>query len=229
MKLRYIITAAAAALSFAACTKMNDNIDQYLSQGEIIYIAKPDSVHLFAGKERFKMDFWISDPRATEMRVYWNMKSDSLVVPINQEGRDFAEMISVIADNNVTEGQYTLYLVTRDKYGNTSINSEENVSVYGENYQNALNSRLVDSQSFASGKLTINWGNCYSDQEVGIRVSYTDTAGAEQAVTYDTATLDKTSVISSVDGTKEVSYTTMYLPEPTAIDTFFTPKRIIAF
>lgn len=228
MKLRYIITAAAIALASAACTKMNDNIDQYLSQGEIIYIAKPDSVHLFAGKERFKMDFWLSDPRATEMRVFWNMRKDSLVIPI-QEGRDFADMISVIADNNITEGQYTLYLVTRDKYGNTSVNAEENVSVYGEVYQNALNSRLIDSKSIASGKLTINWGNCYSDDEVGIRVSYTDTEGTVRSVTYETATLEKTSVISSVDQTKEVSYTTMYLPEPTAIDTFFTAKKIIEF
>lgn len=228
MKLRHIIIAAAAVLASAACSKMNDNIDQYLSQGEIIYIARPDSVHLFAGKERFKVDFWISDPRATEMRIYWAQKSDSLVVPI-PEGWDFNEAISVIADRGITEGQYSLDLVTRDKFGNISIGDEENVTVYGDIYQNSLNSRLVESQTAASGKLTINWGNCYSDDEIGIRVSYTDLNGAAKAVTYETETLGTSSVINNVDTAQEVSYTTMYLPEPTAIDTFFTPKKIIAF
>lgn len=228
MKLRHIIIAAAAVLASAACSKMNDNIDQYLSQGEIIYIARPDSVHLFAGKERFKVDFWISDPRATEMRIYWAQKSDSLVVPI-PEGWDFNEVISVIADRDITEGQYSLDLVTRDKFGNISVGDEENVTVYGDIYQNSLNSRLVESQTAASGKLTINWGNCYSDDEIGIRVSYTDLNGAAKAVTYETETLGTSSVINNVDTAQEVSYTTMYLPEPTAIDTFFTPKKIIAF
>ena len=228
MKLRHIIIAAAAVLASAACSKMNDNIDQYLSQGEIIYIARPDSVHLFAGKERFKVDFWISDPRATEMRIYWAQKSDSLVVPI-PEGWDFNEAISVIADRGITEGQYSLDLVTRDKFGNISIGDEENVTVYGDIYQNSLNSRLVESQTAASGKLTINWGNCYSDDEIGIRVSYTDLNGTAKAVTYETETLGTSSVINNVDTAQEVSYTTMYLPEPTAIDTFFTPKKIIAF
>ncbi len=228
MKLRHIIIAAAAALVCAACSKMNDNIDQYLSQGEIIYIARPDSVHLFAGKERFKVDFWISDPRANEMRIYWAQKSDSLVVPI-PEGWDFNDVISVIADKGITEGQYSLFLVTRDKYGNVSIGDEENVTVYGEIYQNSLNTRQVESQTAASGKVTINWGNCYSDDEIGIRVSYTDTKGVPQTVTYETVALGASSVINNVDTSKEVSYTTMYLPEPTAIDTFFTPKKIIAF
>lgn len=227
MKLRYIITAAAVALTFAACSKMNDNFDQYLKNGEIIYIAKPDSVHLFSGKERFKLEFWLSDPRATEMRVYWSQKKDSLIIPIPAE-RNFEDAISVIADNGIAEGQYSLILVTCDQLGNKSVNDEENVTVYGDIYQNALNARMVESVSASSGKVTITWGNCYSDDEIGIRVSYTDLSGAKQSVTYETATLEATSVITNVDVTKEITYTTMYLPEPTAIDIFYTPEQVIA-
>ena len=228
MKLRYILLFALCAVVSASCSKMNDNIDQYLSQGEIIYIARPDSVKLYAGKDRFKAEFWMSDPRATEMRIYWAQKTDSLVVPI-PESRDITEPISVVTDSNMPEDQYTLYFVTFDNLGNRSVNDEQNVSVYGTNFQNSLNNRMVDSKSVSGNKVTINWGNCYSTKEIGIRVWYTDISGAAKNVTYQTETLGTTSVIDSVDATKEVSYSTMYLPEPTAIDTFFTARTVIAF
>lgn len=226
MKPKYIITLLVAALALGACSKMNDNIDQYLSQGEIIYLAKPDSVHLYAGKERFKTEFWVSDPRVTEMRIYWAQRSDSIVVNIDPD-HVFAEPIVVIADKGIAEGQYSLTYVTYDNLGNKSVPEDENVSVYGDMYQASLNNRLVDSKSVSGNKLTINWGNCYSAQEIGIRVSYTDTAGAAKVVEFDTETLGKSSVIDGVDTTKEVSYVTVYRPEPTAIDVFTTPETVI--
>ena len=101
------------------------------------------------------------------------------------------------------------------------------MSVYGELFQNSLNNRLVDSRSISGSTVTVNWGNCYSAQEVGIRVWYTDTAGAACEVTYPTAELGASSVIKNVDLTKEMSYSTLYLPEKTAIDTFYTAKAVI--
>ena len=228
MKLRYIIMFAVAAISAASCSKMNDNIDQYLSQGEIIYIAKADSVHLYAGKERFKMEFWMRDPRATEMRIYWSQKSDSLVVPISAD-RDFDEPVTVIVDKNVPEGQYSLNLVTFDKLGNKSVVDEQNVSVYGNLFQQSLFNRYVDSFTLnaAAGTATIVWGNCYSTKEYSVNVSYTDLQGIQQESVFLTSELGQSSVLTNVDVTKEISYTTVYLPEPTAIDMFYTPSVVL--
>lgn len=219
---------AFATISAASCSKMNDNIDQYLSQGEIIYIAKADSVHLFAGKERFKMEFWMRDPRASEMRIYWSQRSDSLVVPISAD-RDFDEPITVIADKNVPEGQYSLNLVTFDKLGNKSVVDEQNVSVYGNLFQQSLFNRYVDSYSLnaAAGTVTINWGNCYSAKEHSINVSYTDRQGDAKEFVFLTSELGPTSILTNVDVTKEISYTTVYLPEETAIDMFYTPTVVL--
>lgn len=227
MKIHSIIISILSACVLIACSGMNDNIDQYLSQGETIYIAKPDSVHLFAGKERFKMEFWVRDPRATGLTVYWAQRSQSITVPLS-EGRNMDEAVTVIVDQNTPEGQYSLVLITEDGKGNFSIPDEENVSVYGELFQNSLNNRLVDSRSFSGSTLTINWGNCYSAQEVGIRVWYVDTTGKECEATYPTDELGASSVIKNVDLSREVSYSTLYLPEKTAIDTFYTAKAVIA-
>ena len=212
--------------ALAACSKMNDNIDQYLSQGEIIYIAKPDSVHLFAGKERFKMEFWIRDPRATELVVYWAQKTASVSVPL-EKGRNMDDGIVLFVDKDIAEGQHALVLISKDQFGNTSVPDEENVSVYGDIFQASLVNRLVDSKSVSGNKVTINWGNCYSLQETGIQVWYTDTAGVEQTVVFPTAEMGASTVISNVDVTKEMNYSTLYLPEPTAIDTFSTPATAI--
>ena len=94
MKTKYILIAVAFLLACLSCSKMNDNIDQYLSQGEITYLARPDSVKLFPGRERFLTHFWVRDPRVSEMRIYWSMKKDSLCVPI-PETRDKQAPIAV--------------------------------------------------------------------------------------------------------------------------------------
>ncbi|MBR1576463.1 MAG: hypothetical protein IJ654_08460 [Bacteroidales bacterium] len=227
MKIQPIIISLLALCMLVACSGMNDNIDQYLSQGEIIYIAKPDSVHLFAGRERFKMDFWVRDPRATGLTVYWSLRSQSQTIPL-PPGRDMDEPVEVIIDRNTPEGQYALILITEDGKGNYSIPDEENVAVYGELFQNSLNNRLVDSHSVKGNTVTLNWGNCYSAQEVGICVRYTDTAGAACEVLYPTDELGPSSVLSNVDVSREISYSTLYLPEKTAIDTFSTQKTVIA-
>ena len=228
MKIRTIIFSVLALCTLAACSGMNDNIDQYLSQGEIIYIAKPDSVHLYAGKDRFKLEFWLRDPRATGLTVYWAQRSSSYYVDLPAP-RDMEEPVVVFVDKDIPEGQHALILVSQDDKGNFSIPDEENVSVYGELFQSTLINRLVDSYSVSGNKLTINWGNCYSAQEVGIQVDYAGTDGAPRSMFYRTAEMGSTTTIPDVDASKEVSYVTLYLPEPTAIDTFATPKTILSF
>ena len=225
MKTKYILIAVAFLLACLSCSKMNDNIDQYLSQGEITYLARPDSVKLFPGRERFLTHFWVRDPRVSEMRIYWSMKKDSLCVPI-PETRDKQAPIAVFVEN-ISEGDYTLHYVTYDKYGNHSVSDEHHVNVYGDFFQSTLSSRNVKSKSLKNNDLTITWGNSYSLKEYGVRLYYTDTDGKAHETTVLKDDMGSSTKVSGVDPDKEFSYSTIYLPEPTAIDTFFTAKAII--
>ena len=226
MKTKYILIASALLLASLSCSKMNDNIDQYLSQGEITYLAKPDSVKLFPGRERFLAHFWVRDPRVSEARIYWSQRRDSLSVPI-PESRDKQEPVVVMVDRNIAEGDYTLYFVTYDKYGNHSVSDEHHINVYGDFFQSTLTPRHVKSKSLKNNTLTLNWGNSYSVKEYGVRLFYTDLDGNACEKTVEKAAMGASTQVGNVDAAKEFAFTTIYLPEPTAIDTFFTARTVV--
>ena len=226
MKTKYLFIASALLLACLACSKMNDNIDQYLSQGEITYLARPDSVKLFPGRERFLAQFWVRDPRVNEMRIYWSQKRDSISIPI-PETRDKQDPIAVMVDRNITEGDYTLYFVSYDKYGNHSVSDEQFVNVYGDFFQSTLLPRHDKTKSFKNNALTIKWGSSFSLLEYGVRLFYSDLDGKDQVVTVKKDDMGASTVVSNVDSGKEFSFETVYLPEPTAIDTFYTAKTVI--
>ena len=226
MKTKYLFIASALLLACLSCSKMNDNIEQYLSQGEITYLAKPDSVKLFPGRERFLAHFWVRDPRVSEARIFWSQRRDSLSVPI-PEARDKQEPVVVMVDRNIAEGDYTLYFVTYDKYGNHSVSDEHFVNVYGDFFQSTLLPRHVKSKSLKNNALTINWGSSFSLMEYGVRLFYTDLDGKDQVKLVTKEAMGASMVVSNVDSGKEFSFETVYLPEPTAIDTFYTVKTVI--
>ena len=226
MKTKYLFIASALLLACLSCSKMNDNIDQYLSQGEITYLAKPDSVKLFPGRERFLAHFWVRDPRVSEARIFWSQRRDSLSVPI-PEARDKQEPVVVMVDRNIAEGDYTLYFVTYDKYGNHSVSDEHFVNVYGDFFQSTLLPRHVKSKSLKNNALTINWGSSFSLMEYGVRLFYTDLDGKDQVKLVTKEAMGASTVVNNVDSGKEFSFETVYLPEPTAIDTFYTVKTVI--
>lgn len=226
MKTKYLFIASALLLACLSCSKMNDNIEQYLSQGEITYLAKPDSVKLFPGRERFLAHFWVRDPRVSEARIFWSQRRDSLSVPI-PEARDKQEPVVVMVDRNIAEGDYTLYFVTYDKYGNHSVSDEHFVNVYGDFFQSTLLPRHVKSKSLKNNALTINWGSSFSLMEYGVRLFYTDLDGKDQVKLVTKEAMGASTVVNNVDSGKEFSFETVYLPEPMAIDTFYTVKTVI--
>ena len=213
------------AFVLGACSGMNDKIDPYLSQGEIVYIAKSDSVHVFSGKNRFLVSFWNKDPRATQMEFLWNRKKNSKVVDLAPD-RDITVPVDVIIDELV-EGDYTFSMLTHDEFGNSSIPDVHVVKVYGDVFQQMITQRGVKSHSVSGNKVTINWGNSYSSKEWGILLSYTDVSGNATSKKIEKAVLGSKTTLENVDVTKELSYQTLYLPEATAIDTFYVAKTVL--
>lgn len=223
----------------AACSDMNDSMEPYLSQGEIIYIAKSDSVKTYAGRDRFLLCFWMSDPRATELYIYWSQRKDSLVVSLS-EGRNKADSIEVFIgkEEGVSEGAYSLELVTRDKLNNKSVTDEYNVNVYGNSFASSLLTRFIKSAKYnaKTSEITIIWGGSYSAKEYGVRMFYKSKDGIDMVETFTAEALKKgvntqyedeknTLVLKDMDIKEPLVYETLYLPEPTAIDTFYTEKN----
>lgn len=232
MKMKLLVVLCGILINnlFGACTDMNDNIDEYLSRGETVYIAKSDSIYVLAGKERFYVKYWQTDPRASEMRIYWSQKKDSVCVSIPEE-RDIKDSLEVWVgkEQGIKEGSYSLSVVTFDKFGNKSIPDEQSVNVYGDKFAATISPRILLSYKFnaAQNSLKIEWGGSVSVKEYGVRLFYTKKDGTACQTQYKSVDLPETLELKDIDTMLPVEYETLYLPETTAVDTFYTERMRI--
>lgn len=230
MKLLFVLYGIIVNSLLGACADMNDNIDKYLSRGEIINIAKSDSIYAFAGKERFYVKYWQTDPRATEMRIYWSQEKAPVCVSIPEE-RDTSDSLVVWVgkEQGIKEGSYSLSIVTFDKFGNKSVPDEQNVNVYGDKFAASIIPRILLSREFntAQNTLRLVWGGSVSAKEWGVRLFYTKIDGTLCQILYKSADLPENLELKDIDVMSPVEYETLYLPEVTAVDTFYTERVVI--
>lgn len=206
------------------CSKMNDKHDFYLQDGEIIYLGRVDSVKVLPGKNRFLLRYWITDQRAKELKIYWNQMRDSLIVPIPaHHPSDSIDVLIGDKENIIPEGNYTFQLVSSDGGNLRSIIFERLGNVYGEQFSSTLSDRFIKSIEYDSGKqeVNINWGEPSSSREIGIEITYFSEE-TKNVVRLTTEQIGSRTVLDNVNVEKGVTYRTMFLPEPMAIDTFFT-------
>ena len=210
---------------FIGCSEMNDLHDMYISEGEIVYTGRIDSTNFYPGKERFKLSYWITDPKAQTVKIFWSQKSDSIVLDI--PAHDPKTSIEVVVGDEsqpVPEGNHTFQFYTYDEDGIRSVLYEEIGNVYGDKFALTLTSRLTQDVNYrpADSTLIIDWGSLSSSKEIGVTMHYKDYEGTEQALNLSTESLESQTLVPGVDPTKPVTYETAYLPEPNAIDTFYS-------
>jgi hypothetical protein len=212
------------ATCLAGCAQMNDKHDEFLARGETVYIGKVDSVQSFPGKERLLMKYWISDPRAKNITVYWDVNdasSRNIAVPEH----DPSDALDILFEgtDGLAEGNYTFHWISSDSHGNKSMTFEQIASVYGPLYQEKLlNRRILETiPNDEARQLTIQWASLSSVDELGIELTYS-TTGGEVKTGYYPSQLVTTLTLDNIDFTKGVTYRTLYAPDPRAIDTFYT-------
>ncbi|MDR1666499.1 MAG: discoidin domain-containing protein [Bacteroidales bacterium] len=207
-----------------SCAKMNDKHDEFLARGETVYIGKVDSVRSYPGKNnKLLFRYWISDPRAKQVTVSWGV-NDTLHKTLTIPPHKIADALEALFDSadGITEGNHTFHWVSSDDLGNKSMVFETLASVYGNLYQEKLLNRRVTGTDVdeGTGDITVSWANASSEEELGVEVSYV-TRGNEAKTIYYPG-LGNSVTLENVDYTKGVTYTTLYVPTPGAIDTFFT-------
>jgi hypothetical protein len=217
--------------SFYGCSEMNDVHDEYLRNGEVLYIGRIDSARVLAGKERFLLRYWITDPRAKILKIYWSQKTDSVVVDIPaHQPLDSIDVIIGDAQRTIRENNYTIQMICTDGEGTRSVLYEENGNVYGQKFMATLLERLIKQVKYNSStsQLTIDWTAASSAKEIGIELSYYDLDNILVVTKLTTNQIGTQTILDQIDITKDLSCRTMYLPENMAIDTFYTDsKRIV--
>lgn len=228
----YIFLIVSVIMSLYSCSDMNDMHDEYLVGGERIYIGKIDSLKTFAGDGRVKLQFWASDPRAKAVGFYWYPNNDSLFVDINHTSstESFEVYIGgVSSTKTISEGNYTLKIITQDKKDHFSIPFEKIINIYGDRFRSTLVNRVLKSFVYqvSDASLSLTFSGPINDKEIGIEISYTDKDGTGKILVLADAEVTTPVKLLNVDKTKPVSYRTMFHPEPNAIDVFYASSKTI--
>lgn len=224
-------------IAMAGCEKMNDKHDKYLADGEIIYVGTVDSIKVFPGNDRIKFRYWIGDPRVKTLMIYWSNMKESFSIPV--EPHAAADSFDVFID--VAEGNHTFQWISFDDNNpqNKSITFEKNANVYGSRFQSRITNKIVSTVEISNNDLTINWAAPTNTQEIGVNITYTQNSAEviteyfsneDLLYTWVEAGVTKKSyfcTLTDVDFTKGVTYNTLYIPEETAIDTFYTAQNSI--
>ncbi len=172
------------SLLFVQCDDMNTLYQDYVDQGEKIYLGKPDSLIAMSGLGRIKLKWYVNaDPKIEETIVYWNLRQDSVVKTFQRDKKGI-QADSLIIDN-LTEGVYTFELYNRNKRGERSLLSSVQGQVYGDNYIASLKNRTVASMQILSfdtekqsADIEIIWGPKIHDSFAS-KISYKKRSSGE--------------------------------------------------
>ncbi|MCD2424675.1 DUF4998 domain-containing protein [Niabella pedocola] len=220
-KKSFLIASAIAFLAvLAACQKMDDTYRQFVVPDGLVYVGKADPIFLNSGQRRVKIS-WLrgTDQKAVMARIYWNNKADSIDVPINvTNARD---TVSVII-NNLEEGSYTFNIYTRDANNNTSIRVDAQTSSYDSTYTKSLLNRVITGIKKSVDTAVVTMVPA-SITVIGTRFSYINKQGGRTDTLVTGDVLD--AKLLNMNKDTVFSYITLYKPDTTCLDLFYSPLK----
>lgn len=202
----------------AACTK-SDDYKKYQAIGEKSYPGIMDSVKIRAGKNRVLLTgLFTSDPKITHFRVFWNNRQDSVEVPVSRKGNvDTAKVLL----NNLAEGALSVEVRTYDAIGNKSIPVFAVGNAYGEQYESGVSNRTLSGKQVTGEGVSMVWTPSSANSPY-TRLTYTSAGGTTK--TLDVPGNAESTVLTGYQFNTKILVRSAYLPEATAIDTFYTLK-----
>ena len=210
-----------SGLTTMACSDMNDLHDKYLEQGETIYLAKFDSVKLYPGRYRARVDYWVTDPKAKKCVIEWNMGASSKTVDItNTTGETPNSFYLEELDETTISFDFRTYTEAMEY---PSLKTNVTTTIYGDRYLSTLLNTNVSSYSFSpiTQELTLYWSSNY-EGTIAYLIKYTNINGEEQELRIDVNS-EKKAVLPDFPEFGSFTYATVYLPAEGAIDEFATP------
>ncbi|GHT55007.1 hypothetical protein AGMMS49982_20470 [Bacteroidia bacterium] len=218
-KSRIIVGIVLAGMTLTACEGMMDVHKDYLEGGEKVYLSKPLSVNFLAGQGRVVAELVLyNSPNVKTVDITWdngNGGKDALSTPVSPStGLDTL----FIPITGLEEKAYTFTLVTTDAYDNHSLPFTGTGTVYDTLFQASTAHQPVLQIDLTETGGQLSWTPTL-DYLLGSEIRYvsrTDETLTVFAPAGVPASLPDAKVAS------KVTYRSLFLPEPSAIDTFYT-------
>lgn len=210
---------ALTAVVLSACTK-SDEYKKFTQGGEISYTGKLDSIKIKSGNNRvFIQGLFLSDPKVTQCKIFWNNKTDSVVIPVKKK---YATDTLKYFVEKVPEGVQNFVIYTYDASGNKSIPVYKTGRSYGARYQASLFNRPIESAfTDASGATKITWLGM--DRLTGVFATEIEYTALNNVIKKIRTTIDETTTsIADIKPGTGIRYRTLFLPDTVSIDTFST-------
>ncbi len=215
MKTHSFLLLAFFSILLWSCDGMYDNVNTYYNEGETNYIAKADSVSTKAGHNRVQLTWKVNtDPRIKNLNVTWDDGAKEVTIPIEFSSLDENRYCTVIIDP-VEEGEH-IFKLYHTGNGDISVPTEAEANSYGARYEAGLEPRPIRSVTVNQGKVTIEWRSVVENCDV--EVTYSTVGGGTSKLSVGPTELS--TVIADAQPGGSYSYTSTYLPEEGAIDTF---------
>lgn len=207
-------------LGFVACEDVNSLHEKYLERGEEIYTGVIDSLKAYPGYERVKFTWEInSDPRITQVVVYWNDRADSSIVEVNRTTPGIMQMSALL---ELPEDSYIFDFITKDDEGHKSLYVQKTVDIYGDKYIQTLRNRGIKTVQVKSGnQAQLTWLDIEDNTLQYVTVSYTDYADPAHPVTKTVRVenTDKQTTLANIAAGDKITVVSTYLPSEEALDT----------
>lgn len=184
-----------------------------------IVFAQADSVVTHSGNGRIEVSWRLkSDANLQSYKVncFSNELSRSVTNTIQNTGE--GNVIHVMFDD-LPEGNYIFEIIMYDKKGNPSAKSSATGIVYGADYQSSLTGRTYNHVKIVNNNAIFNWNSSEKDM-IGVKVRYKDTL--QDTKVHFVPAKKNLDTIKGVVENQYITYRTLYQPDSTAIDTFYT-------
>lgn len=201
--------------TLVSCDGMDATYKEFIEDGPIVYIGKVDSLKAYAGRDRVMLEWQkLLDPRAKTAKIFWENRTKSLDVPLTDNSK-----ITQFVVDNLAEGTYVFEVCTYDTHGNSSIMSEVPCVVYGDIYEKLLFNTKVKTAVFKDGELTITFSSSLESTFFGSEITYMSSENISKTVI-----LEAPETVIKIDdfSGSNFTYRSVYLPEKTAIDYFYS-------
>ena len=203
----------------AACETNRETFDEFVKNGETLYIGKPENVTINHGFAKLRFNIELnSDPKISKGTITSldGSVNHEFTIERTQKGNEvITEELS-----NLEEREYSFNITLEDNNGNGSLGSEVLAKVYGEKYQSTLLVRAIKSIDAENGDVVIAWDDAL-DGNVNTTFTYMDTSGAMQTVNVGS---DETKITLPTNITPLSDYTieSFYIPISGAFEAFKT-------
>ncbi|TKG96635.1 hypothetical protein EYV94_05130 [Puteibacter caeruleilacunae] len=203
------------AVAWCACSDLDETHEEFITNGEDIYVGKPIEVFTNPGNNRIKFNVVISaDPKISKGEIIWGAGVEKYEFDVSRtkEGID-----TLTYELNIDEGSYAFEITLMDNHGHSSMTYEHTGHIYGDKYAGALYNRRITSISLVEGDAVIVWAAA-EEGVVKTIVTYEDSADQLQAI--EVLAEETETTITDFKSGGAISIVTVSKPTEDALDSF---------